>query len=80
MPSCVLLKGWDDIGYSFLIGGDGPIYEGRGWDKKGAHTYCYNQQGYGIGFIGRYMLTSPDAVMLQAYETFLQVRTCYFNH
>jgi len=29
---------WDDIGYNFLIGGDGAIYEGRGWDKQGAHT------------------------------------------
>ena len=23
---------WDDIGYSFLIGVDGRVYEGRGWN------------------------------------------------
>ena len=67
------LKGYADIGYSFLIGGDGLIYEGRGWNKKGDHTYCYDQHGYGIVFIGRYMLTTPDAVMMQAYESFVQV-------
>lgn len=31
-------RGWDDIAYNFLIGGDGCVYEGRGWDKQGAHT------------------------------------------
>ena len=56
-----------------MIGNDGLVYEGRGWDKKGSHTYCYNQHGYGIVFIGRYMLTTPDAVALQAYESFIQV-------
>jgi hypothetical protein len=31
-----------DIGYSFLIGGDGNVYEGRGWDRLGAHTEGFN--------------------------------------
>lgn len=31
-------RNWDDIGYNFMIGGDGAVYEGRGWDKVGAHT------------------------------------------
>ena len=66
-------QGYDDIGYSFLIGGDGAIYEGRGWGKKGSHTYCYNQWGYGIAFIGRYFTTEPDDIMKDAYETFVQV-------
>ncbi|XP_043912308.1 peptidoglycan recognition protein 1-like [Protopterus annectens] len=33
---------WCDIGYSFLIGGDGNIYEGAGWDNRGTHTANYN--------------------------------------
>jgi len=28
----------DDIRYNFIIGGNGGIYEGRGWDKEGEHT------------------------------------------
>ncbi|TPP66324.1 Peptidoglycan recognition protein 5 [Fasciola gigantica] len=40
-------RGYSDIGYSFLIGTDGQIYEGRGWGVVGAHTYGYNRNGYG---------------------------------
>jgi N-acetylmuramoyl-L-alanine amidase len=29
---------WSDIGYNFLVGGDGNVYDGRGWDQEGAHT------------------------------------------
>lgn len=39
--------------YAFLIGGDGFIYEGRGWGKYGAHTYGYNCNSVGVGFIGK---------------------------
>lgn len=31
-------NGWQDIGYNFLITQDGQIFEGRGWDKLGAHA------------------------------------------
>jgi N-acetylmuramoyl-L-alanine amidase len=31
-----------DIGYNFLIGEDGNVYEGRGWDEVGDHTFGYN--------------------------------------
>ncbi|XP_035785870.1 peptidoglycan-recognition protein LE-like isoform X4 [Anopheles albimanus] len=31
-------QGFADIGYNFLVGGDGQVYEGRGWNKQGAHT------------------------------------------
>ena len=33
-----------DIAYSFLIGGDGKVYEGRGWDEIGAHTLGFNSK------------------------------------
>ncbi|CAL1536979.1 unnamed protein product, partial [Lymnaea stagnalis] len=36
--------GWPDIGYNFLIGGDGSLFEGRGWDKVG-----WTRQGHGTG-------------------------------
>ena len=41
------MKGWWDIGYSFLVGEDGNIYEGRGWNEIGAHTKGYNDVGLG---------------------------------
>lgn len=44
--------GWNDIGYNFAIGGDGRIYEGRGFHVIGAHTLHYNQGSLGICLIG----------------------------
>ncbi|XP_055337271.1 peptidoglycan-recognition protein SC2-like [Paramacrobiotus metropolitanus] len=52
---------WDDIGYSFLIGGDGTIFEGRGWNRVGAHTQGYNSNGYGIAFLGTFTSQLPTA-------------------
>ncbi|XP_026204596.1 N-acetylmuramoyl-L-alanine amidase-like [Anabas testudineus] len=53
-------RGWDDIGYSFVAGSDGNIYEGRGWNWQGAHTLGHNSVGYGVSFIGDYMTELPS--------------------
>ncbi|OXU20278.1 hypothetical protein TSAR_006685 [Trichomalopsis sarcophagae] len=45
---------WFDIGHSFMIGGDGNVYEGTGWSMEGAHTYGYNKKSISIAFIGNY--------------------------
>ncbi|XP_062892040.1 N-acetylmuramoyl-L-alanine amidase-like [Mobula hypostoma] len=56
---------WDDIGYSFVAGSDGYLYEGRGWHWVGAHTKGQNFKGYGVSFIGNYTSTLPDQASLQ---------------
>ena len=45
-------KGWSDIAYNFVVGEDGNVYEGRGWNAVGAHTYGYNEESIGICIIG----------------------------
>lgn len=52
-------NGWADIGYNFLIGGDGAVYEGRGWGKQGAHAPGYNDKSVGISFIGTFFTVLP---------------------
>lgn len=47
-----LERGWNDIGYSFAIGGDGMIYVGRGFNVIGAHAPKYNDKSVGICLIG----------------------------
>lgn len=42
------------IYFSFLIGGDGKVYEGVGFHKVGAHTRGYNTRSLGIAFIGNF--------------------------
>ncbi|XP_044733300.1 uncharacterized protein LOC123295904 [Chrysoperla carnea] len=53
-------NGWSDIGYNFLIGCDGQVYEGRGWRKVGAHSKGFNQNSLGITFIGTFNTTLPS--------------------
>ncbi|XP_041838841.1 N-acetylmuramoyl-L-alanine amidase [Melanotaenia boesemani] len=53
-------RGWSDIGYSFVVGSDGYIYEGRGWNHLGRHTRGHNDIGYGVSVIGNYTATLPS--------------------
>ncbi|PSN46119.1 hypothetical protein C0J52_12080 [Blattella germanica] len=43
---------WNDIGYNFIIGEDGNVYEGRGWNIVGAHAPTFNDRSIGICIIG----------------------------
>ncbi|NXE57167.1 PGRP2 amidase, partial [Casuarius casuarius] len=76
-------RGWDDIGYSFVVGSDGYLYEGRGWHWVGAHTRGYNRRGYGVGYVGDYTASPPDADALALVrDAFLPcaVRTGRLRH
>ncbi|NP_001290257.1 N-acetylmuramoyl-L-alanine amidase-like [Larimichthys crocea] len=53
-------RGWSDIGYSFVVGSDGYVYEGRGWKHLGTHTKGRNDVGYGVSIIGNYTATLPS--------------------
>ncbi|XP_025075065.1 peptidoglycan-recognition protein SC2-like [Pogonomyrmex barbatus] len=59
-------KGWSDIAYNFLVGEDGNIYEGRGWDKQGAHSVPFNKKSIGICIIGNYNTRTPNAAAIRA--------------
>ncbi|XP_046564847.1 peptidoglycan-recognition protein SC2-like [Haliotis rubra] len=56
--------GWYDIGYNFLIGEDGYVYEGRGWNTIGGHTMGYNSKSVGIGMIGSFRTRVPSSEAL----------------
>lgn len=64
------LDNWD-IGYNFLIGNDGNVYEGAGWHKVGAHTYGYNKKSIGIAFIGDFSDELPSEKALNVAKEFL---------
>ena len=54
----VRTKGWDDIGYNFLVDKCGTIFEGRGGgvgrNVLGAHTMGFNTNAAAIAVIGTY--------------------------
>ncbi|KAL9822869.1 LOW QUALITY PROTEIN: N-acetylmuramoyl-L-alanine amidase-like [Geothlypis trichas] len=73
-------RGWDDIGYSFVVGSDGYLYEGRGWHWVGAHTKGYNTQGFGIGIVGDFTTTLPDPDTLALVRDELLPCAVRFGH
>uniref|UniRef100_A0A8C0K956 Peptidoglycan recognition protein 2 n=1 Tax=Canis lupus dingo TaxID=286419 RepID=A0A8C0K956_CANLU len=64
-------RGWDDIGYSFVIGSDGYVYEGRGWHWVGAHTLGHNSRGFGVAFVGNYTAELPTEAALRTVQDVL---------
>ncbi|XP_072286670.1 peptidoglycan recognition protein 1-like [Pyxicephalus adspersus] len=62
----MVIKGLEDIGYNFLIGEDGAVYEGRGWKTNGGHASNYNSISTGIGFIGSYTNHVPNTAAQNA--------------
>ncbi|SDS13861.1 FG-GAP-like repeat-containing protein [Jiangella sp. DSM 45060] len=64
-------RGWNDIGYNFVIDRFGRIWEGRygGVDRAviGAHTQGYNDDAFAASALGTYENTAPPSVMLGAY-------------
>ncbi|XP_060586611.1 peptidoglycan recognition protein 1-like [Ruditapes philippinarum] len=70
-------NGWSDIGYSFVVGEDGNVYEARGWDAVGAHTNGYNDVGLGICVIGNFENRKPNEAALNAIK---QLIACGFHN
>lgn len=56
-----------DIGYNFLIGGDGNVYVGRGWDVRNFHR----DDSIGISFIGNYIYDKLNPMMIAATQNLI---------
>jgi hypothetical protein len=54
-------RGWNDIGYHFLIDRLGNILEGRPLQTLGAHTLSNNEGNVGIALLGTYHAPRNDA-------------------
>lgn len=67
------IHGWDDIGYNFLIGGDGAAYVGRGWDIQSTLTKGYNANSIFIAFIGTFSKVVPPKHQLYAAQKLIEV-------
>ncbi len=69
-------NGWDDIGYNWLVDGNGVLYEGRGENRQGAHFSCMNKNTTGICFIGNYENAIPTAEGLEMLQNFIAWAAC----
>lgn len=61
---------YDDIGLNFLVGGDGNVYEGRGY-YRGAHTCGYNEGSICISLIGNFEKYEATERQLEAAKSFI---------
>ncbi|XP_029027919.1 peptidoglycan recognition protein 5 [Betta splendens] len=69
-------RGFDDIGYNFLVAGDGTMFEGRGWGVAGAHTRGNNHDSLGIAFMGNFNRDTPSQEAVSAVTRLLQSAVC----
>ncbi|XP_044844983.1 peptidoglycan-recognition protein SC2-like [Mauremys mutica] len=65
-------RGWSDIGYNFLIGEDGRVYEGRGWNTRGAHASGWNDKSLGLAFLGNFSNGVPSAAARFAAQSLIR--------
>ncbi|XP_076261152.1 peptidoglycan-recognition protein SC2-like isoform X2 [Rhynchophorus ferrugineus] len=66
------VNGWEDIGYNFVIGSEGTVFEGRGWGLKGSHAKPYNARSIGICLMGKLQDNNPTAAQLMALESLIE--------
>lgn len=45
-------RGWEGVGYHYVIHLDGSIHKGRDLERVGAHCIGHNKQSIGICYIG----------------------------
>ncbi|KAH7971625.1 hypothetical protein HPB52_000654 [Rhipicephalus sanguineus] len=78
------VRGWNDIGYSFLIGGDGRAYVARDWDAVGAHTKGHNEDALAVAFFGDFSRHLPTPWAIKTLDRLLQcggkIRADYTLH
>ncbi|TVR42873.1 MAG: LysM peptidoglycan-binding domain-containing protein [Planctomycetota bacterium] len=72
--------GWADIGYHYLVGRDGRIYEGRRVDRQGAHSGgANNRNNLGISLIGNFERRLPDSLQLEPARRLLSEQLRHYN-
>lgn len=67
-------RGWADIGYHYLIGRDGLIYEGRSEKLQGAHVSRNNENNLGISVIGDFVNKLPNPLQLNSLQNLLKYK------
>jgi LysM repeat protein len=70
---------WADIGYHYLIGRDGKIYEGRPSIYQGAHTGGHNKNNLGISMVGNFINVIPSTKQLSALKSLLSYKFNEYN-
>src|SRR3990167_9656144 len=79
MEAWHLLKGWEGLGYHYVIHKDGAIWAGRPEHRNGAHTVGYNERSIGICMSGNFDLTRPTLPQINSLKSLLIDLTKRYN-
>lgn len=63
---------WADIGYHYLIGKEGAIYEGRPLEVRGVHVGGYNTGSVGVCLLGNFMEELPTSPQIESTTALVQ--------
>ena len=73
-------RGWADIGYHWLIGFDGNVYEGRALNVQGAHAGGGNNvENLGISVVGDFTTNLPEGSQLHTLDVFLREQMALYG-
>lgn len=64
-------KGWDGLGYHYVIHKDGDIWRGRPEHRNGAHARGYNSKSIGICLSGNFDATLPTEEQIKSLKDLL---------
>jgi len=70
-----LARGFEDIGYHYLIGKKGKLYKARNEKFQGAHVFKHNKNSIGICLIGNLDKKLPTKKQIQTLIKFLKNKT-----
>jgi N-acetyl-anhydromuramyl-L-alanine amidase AmpD len=60
------------VGYHFLIGKNGSIYEGRALEVRGTHVEAYNTGSLGVCFLGNFQVDTVNDAQFDAAQRLLR--------
>ncbi|MEO1513962.1 MAG: N-acetylmuramoyl-L-alanine amidase [Bacteroidota bacterium] len=69
-------RGWDDVGYNWIIDPEGQIYQGRGDNVRGAHFCGTNSQTMGVCLLGTFTEQEPTDAAVQSLRNLLTWKAC----
>lgn len=69
----IRLRGLGDIADNFLIGGDGAVYVGRGWDHQCSSSGYVSSKTISIAFIGSYHNDEPSERQIHAAQGLIEL-------
>ncbi|KAL1130487.1 hypothetical protein AAG570_011735 [Ranatra chinensis] len=67
-----VFNGLNDIAYNFLVGGDGLLYEGLGWNKAGYSAGSLNSYAISVAFVGNFTLDLPNPQQINSTKMLLE--------